>query len=530
MIEGADYYNGLYRNEMANSQQVQAYTDARIAPAIAHVRGESVLDLGCGLGMAANLIDDREYLGLDFSPVAIEYAKAHNENPNAAFDVAHFEEAPDRKYDSILLLEVLEHIEQPGQLASLALAKAQKRIIITVPINMPCRGHAKSAWTKEDLEELFGELAHCQAVQNTWLLAVKHVNARPLVSVCMIARNEEDIIGTAIASTAGLADEIIVLDTGSSDGTMAAAVCHGARVLVGGDRMNKGAARNQASAAADGDWAVVLDCDEQIADPVGLRKFLETTDAGAAYIRLAYMNGNTSTLEYPQMRCWRKGLIEYRYRAHEVPIPPNGKWPKVAHTDFVWEHRPPAGRTWKSQYTLDRLLLDIEEHPGAARPMYYLGRQYMYRSEWELAIEWLEKYLAAQDETNRADAWSCIAKCHSGLGDKRKQIQALHMACAEMPERRDWWCALAELYHAEGKDHIAAGLLKCALEQPRSAKSYHTAYWFGPHIHDLLARCLWKLARYEEGGDHAKRACELEPESQRLKDNLAFFERRLCQS
>ena len=340
----------------------------------------------------------------------------------------------------------------------------------------------------------------------------------------MIVRNEEEILSRAIASTVGLADEIVVLDTGSTDGTVVLAKSLNCKTLVGGDRMHKSQSRNEAMAAASGDWIVILDADERIADPEGLRAFLETTEARAVYIKLAYVNsdGNT-TLSYPQMRCWRRDTYRYKYRAHEVPVPTNG-WGELAHTDFVWEHRPPADRKWKLKYTLERLSLDVRENPGDARPLYYLGRQYMYNAMWREAITTLRQYLAFPEGRDGADAWHCLSKCYGKLDDRREQIRCLHQACAAQPMRREWWGSLAELYHADGREEIAIGLLKCALEIPIPGdKTYTTHYWYGAHPHDLLARCLWKLRRYEEGHEQAVVAAALAPGSDRLKKNLAFF-------
>ena len=124
----------------------------------------------------------------------------------------------------------------------------------------------------------------------------------------MIVRNEEEILEQAVTSTRGLADEIVVLDTGSTDKTLALAKGLECRVLTGGDRMHKADSRNRAIDAAQGDWVIVLDADECIVDPVSLRIFLEETDAQAVYIKLAFMDGNDNpTLTYQQMRCWRAG-------------------------------------------------------------------------------------------------------------------------------------------------------------------------------------------------------------------------------
>lgn len=343
------------------------------------------------------------------------------------------------------------------------------------------------------------------------------------VSVCMIVWNEEALLPRAVASTGGLADEIVIVDTGSTDQTVAVADSLGLCVLTGGDRMHKAKARNQAMAAATGDWVVILDADETIAQPRAVREFLEETDADAVYIRLAYVDGvDRHTLSYAQMRMWRRGMYHYRYRAHEVPEPVSDAG-KVVWTELVWEHRPPPDRTWKSDYTLQRLLLDVAENPEMARPLYYLGRQYMYRREWQNGLAILSRYLATAGR-DEGDAWHCVAQCYAGLGNEREQIKALHQACAASPLRREWWCELAGLYHERGQDQIAGGLLRCALEIPPPRADYFNTYWYGANIHDLLARVLWKQKRYGEGLVEARKAVELEPGNERLATNLLWFQ------
>lgn len=51
------------------------------------------------------------------------------------------------------------------------------------------------------------------------------------VSLCMIVKNEEEVLGRCLDSVAGFPDEILVTDTGSTDGTKAAAMERGARVF-----------------------------------------------------------------------------------------------------------------------------------------------------------------------------------------------------------------------------------------------------------------------------------------------------------
>lgn len=84
------------------------------------------------------------------------------------------------------------------------------------------------------------------------------------LSVCLIVKNEERFLGKCLRSVEGLADEILVVDTGSTDRTVEIARLHGARVdsFVWCDDFS--AARNAGLEQARGDWILILDADEEL--------------------------------------------------------------------------------------------------------------------------------------------------------------------------------------------------------------------------------------------------------------------------
>ena len=343
----------------------------------------------------------------------------------------------------------------------------------------------------------------------------------------MITWNEESIIGAAINSTVGLADEIIVVDTGSEDNTVEIATKLGCLVSTGADRYHKAQSRNRAISEASGDWIIILDCDEQIADPEGLREFLSKTDKDGFTIRLQYKDkANKTTLEFPQMRVWKKGAWLYKYRAHELPIKQDPKYKQGA-TDFVWEHRSiPARNSWKLQYTLDRLLMDLKEWPKSSRTLYYLGRQYCYLKKWKEALKIFDRYMKIPDH-DECNALYRIAQCHKELKNPNKQIDALYRACALSPLRREWWGEIAELYYARGHFDLACGILACMLKLPKPKNDYVDDYWHGHYIHDLYARSLYKTEHFAEGRKHARIALKMRPGDLRLKSNLSWFSSHL---
>lgn len=97
------------------------------------------------------------------------------------------------------------------------------------------------------------------------------------LSVCMICRDEADRIEPALQSVAGWADEIVVFDSGSSDGTTEIVRRYTDRLFLT-DWPGYGVQRQRCLDAARGDWVLVLDADERISP--ALREEVDTLLAG----------------------------------------------------------------------------------------------------------------------------------------------------------------------------------------------------------------------------------------------------------
>jgi GT2 family glycosyltransferase/glycosyltransferase involved in cell wall biosynthesis len=95
-------------------------------------------------------------------------------------------------------------------------------------------------------------------------VADKHATSAPRLSVCLIAKNEEAFLAQCLRSVRGLASQIVVVDTGSTDRTVEIAREHGAEVHSYAWSDDFSAARNAALEHARGDWVLILDADEEL--------------------------------------------------------------------------------------------------------------------------------------------------------------------------------------------------------------------------------------------------------------------------
>ncbi|HEX4609186.1 MAG TPA: glycosyltransferase family 2 protein, partial [Urbifossiella sp.] len=147
---------------------------------------------------------------------------------------------------------------------------------------------------------------------------------RQRVSLTMIVRDEEANLGPCLDSVRDLVDEIVVVDTGSTDRTPEVAAARGARVVTFPWRDDFAAARNAGLDAARGDWVFWLDADERLgpADRARARALFAGLRAeNAAYMmrQLSPAEGAAgATTAVDQVRLFRRRPdVRWEYRIHE---------------------------------------------------------------------------------------------------------------------------------------------------------------------------------------------------------------------
>lgn len=142
------------------------------------------------------------------------------------------------------------------------------------------------------------------------------------LSVCLLVRDEESNLERALGSVAGLADEVVVVDTGSTDRTVAVAEALGARVEVIDWDDDFAAGRNRALELATGDWVLWLNPDEELLPESGpaLRAALEADDVFAFAVRVRHVaraGRLDEAVETTDVRLFRRRPgLRYVGRAH----------------------------------------------------------------------------------------------------------------------------------------------------------------------------------------------------------------------
>lgn len=210
------------------------------------------------------------------------------------------------------------------------------------------------------------------------------------LSVVLIARNEEALIGRCLKSVSG-ADEIIVLDTGSTDRTAGLASESGAKVIakeyVWEDSFCK--ARNKAKSYASGDWILSIDADEFL-EPDGIDKVRRAIEnAGDATVIDIYLESENGKERHRFPRLFKNcPEINWCGSIHNYLNKVADKWEDIV---ITYGYSPTHGTDPdRSLRLLEQAVID---EPKSSRNWYYLGREYQYKHRWAASEVALRKAL-----------------------------------------------------------------------------------------------------------------------------------------
>lgn len=398
------------------------------------------------------------------------------------------------------------------------------------------------AGVKQAVDEIFG--SEIQTFCDTsWLYSVDKsadtpLRAKPVkkgrkfISVYAIAKNESSVAKRWYECVKE-ADEVCVLDTGSTDDTVKILRDLGAHVEVKTyDDWSFAVARNDSMklVSPESEILFTLDLDETIAP--GWRKKLED-----AWIAEEEKGNNPVGCTYKYIWSWRpdgteaqsfsirkihaNGMGQWRYRCHELLVDVNGY--TFFLDRFVVEHHQNR-QTNRSKY-LPLLEKDAREMPDDDRSAYYYARELMYGEKWIEAKKEFQRHLSlptAGWRAERASSMRNIAKCYENLKSDDKRELWLWKAAEEDPTNREATYQLG-LMAMEKKDYRTAVKVfkKCvSIEKPSLEYISDPIVWTS-HPWFLYSQALWWVGCWDDAVNACKKALAIEPNNNEVKAQLA---------
>ena len=317
----------------------------------------------------------------------------------------------------------------------------------------------------------------------------------------MITKNEEKYLEQCINSVKDIVDEIIIVDTGSTDKTKEIAKKFNAKIFDFKWADDFSAARNESLKHAAKDWILVLDADEVIEeeDLVKIKDAVENAEddvAGFTVEQRSYLNNffegaakNGSGFElvkgYPfyiphsLARFFRnKSGLYFKHKVHElVEDSINEKNLKCKKIDVVLHHFGSLkGERLigdKTQQYSKIILKQLEENPDNARYNYQAGRMFIGRNDFGNALKHFEKTAKANPDYKLV--FSEIAKIYLQINDKNRAIEYFKKSLKQNPDNPSPANNLAVVYMSVGKFGQAKKILEEALKKNpnNEALKYH---------------------------------------------------------
>ncbi|MGE4271295.1 MAG: glycosyltransferase [Desulfitobacterium sp.] len=289
------------------------------------------------------------------------------------------------------------------------------------------------------------------------------------LSACMIVKNEEKNLSKCISSIRDIVGEIIVVDTGSTDQTIAIAESLGAKVFRFTWINDFAAAKNYAISLAKGDWIIFLDADEYFAEglahniPRLIKKIHRSFDGIACKMINIEASSGKHLIENIHVRIFRNNpKIRYVNAIHETVLN-NGRNMKVAlapkdklliyHTGYSM-----SVKRSKFERNLKLLMKELKERPSDSRVYHYISDCYIGLGEWENALHYAQRFLQSGEIILGCNIQSHqnIISAMFQLGSSTDVILlAIESAIKQFPKNPIFPYYMARLLHRDKKYEIA---------------------------------------------------------------------------
>ncbi len=352
----------------------------------------------------------------------------------------------------------------------------------------------------------------------------------PTISLCMIVKNEEMHIARCLDSVAKLVDEIVIVDTGSTDKTVEIVSNYTSNIYSHSWTDDFSDARNYSFSKASMDYCMWMDADD-ILEETQQDKFLQLkqslssdTDMVMMKYHTAFDEAGTPSFSYFRER-WIRNCPDYRWlgAVHEV-IPPSGK---VIYSDIAISHKKlNAGNPDRNLKIYQKLLAD--QKTLEPRQQYYYGRELYYHKQYEEAISVLEQFLLAPEGwvENKIEACSICANCYFGLGQEQSGLATLLRSMSFDLPRAELCCEIGKYFLEQGNYHNAVYWYETALNRPKNEYSggfvLSDCYDYIPLLQ--LCVCYDKMGNKQKAEEYNERAGACKPYSKAYLYNKQYFE------
>lgn len=352
------------------------------------------------------------------------------------------------------------------------------------------------------------------------------------LSLVMIVKNEEQTLENCLSSCNNLFDEIIIIDTGSTDKTKDIAKKYTDKIFTFKWCDDFSKARNYGIQKAKSEYFMWLDADDVIT-PNNLQKLQELkkiiTDEDVIMLKydIAFDKQDNPTFSYYRERiCKNNGKFLFTDPVHEVIIPQGN----IKYFDIHIQHRKKkenkTGRNLKIYEKLKKQNVNF-----TPRQLFYYSRELFYNNKIKKAVVNFKKYLSLKDGfvENKIEACRNLSMCYKILNKRKEAKEILIFSFNYDLPRGETLCDLGYLYKEENNYKKAVFYFNLAtlieIDFESGAFIQKDYYNYIPYLE--LCVCYFNLKDYKKSYYYNNLAKNVKPFEEIPKQNELFIKQFL---
>lgn len=351
------------------------------------------------------------------------------------------------------------------------------------------------------------------------------------VSLCMIVKNEEEVLARCLDSIQGAVEEIVIVDTGSDDRTKEIASRYTSRLYDFPWIDDFAAARNFAFSKGTQEYLFWLDADD-VLTPESREAFLqlkETLDPAVQMVMMkydvAFDAAGRPTFSYYRERLMRReaGFL-WEGPVHEA-IAPAGR---ILYSDIAVQHRKlHPGDPARNLRIFEKM--KAEGKLREPRQQYYYARELLDNGRYTEALTGLEAFLDQGKGWIENNIGACrdLAACRRALNDRRGALCALLRSLEYGPPRAEVCCDIGGWFFEGGDFRTAIYWYEQALARPKeegaAGFTLPDCYGYVPLMQ--LCVCHDRLGEREQAEQYNEMAGREKPNDPAVRYNRDYFQK-----
>lgn len=298
---------------------------------------------------------------------------------------------------------------------------------------------------------------------------------QPTISLCMIVKDEEESLARCLKSAEPAVDEMIIVDTGSSDRSVEIAESFGATVLHEEWKGDFAGPRNTSIDAATGDWILYLDADEELIDGAALRELVRGTDLEGFSLREVNFIGDDVGVEFVVNSAFRlfRNRPEYRFEGalHEQimgKVDPEGGVTtafcgvEIQHYGYL---DPTSEARNKTERNMDIVLEEVRRKPDDSFTLFNAGVEHQRVGRNEEALHYFQRAFATLPSLRAYYASLLLRNIVATLNSLERYDEALDVLTDALEAYPDF----TDMHYLQGQIHASRREYRAAIRSFRRA-------------------------------------------------------------